>query len=115
MSFYRYAVFGTLSFEAIHCWPEAPENVKFLRNPHRHIFKLEFRAGVSHDNRDIEFITLKREVEQFCGERFDGRDIGSMSCEMIATDILDHFPQIGGITVSEDGENGANVWRRPGP
>ena len=24
--------------EGIHCYPDAPEDVEFLKNPHRHIF-----------------------------------------------------------------------------
>ena len=112
-SIYRMGVFGSLQFEAIHCWPEAPKgDIFFLSHPHRHIFKLEFRAPVTHDNRDIEFITLKREVENFCNDKYAGKNIGATSCEMIGCAILDNFPQIGGVTVSEDGENGANVWRR---
>lgn len=115
MEKYRMSVFGTVQFEAIHCWPDAQAPVEFLRNPHRHLFKLEFRAGVEHDDRDIEFITLKQQVETFCRQQWDGRDIGTTSCEQIAVAILDNFPEIGGVTVSEDGENGANVCRRKAP
>lgn len=111
MKGYKHGVFFTLQFEAIHCWPEAPEEVSFLRVPHRHLFKLECRCPVSHTDRDIEFIMMKRHVEHYCNEVYAGKDLGRKSCEKIAEEILNMFPQISGITVSEDGENGANVWR----
>ena len=112
---YRYGVFFTVQFEAIHCWPEAPERVDFLRNPHRHLFKLECRCKVNHNDRDIEFILMKREVQLMCDMVWAGKDIGRTSCEQIGEMILNKFPEIGGVTVSEDGENGANVWRRADP
>lgn len=109
---YRYGVFGTLQFEAIHCWPEAPEQVSYLRVPHRHLFKLEFRCRVNHNDRDIEFIMMKHQIQGFCDQMYAYKYIGRTSCEQIAEAILNQYPEVGGVTVSEDGENGASVWRR---
>lgn len=101
-----------LEFEAVHCWPDCPlESVMFLRNKHRHIFKVTCKAGVSHANRDIEFIMLKHAVEQYLRATYDKKDIGSMSCEMICKDLLDVFPVLNYVCVEEDGENGAEVVR----
>ena len=112
MSDFNYTVFGSLQFEAIHCWPEAPTNVEFLRSPHRHIFHVKFVCDVTHADRDIEFITMKRQVERFCSAAYAGKDIGRTSCETIAESILVAIPQIYSVTVSEDNENGATVSRR---
>ena len=111
MSVYKMEVFGTCEFDALHCWPGAPAPMDFLRHPHRHLFKLKFCASVKHADRDIEFITLKQAVDEFCRAHWAGRDIGQASCETIGTFILDAFPEINSVTVSEDGENGATVWR----
>ena len=109
---YRMTVFGTCQFEAIHCWPNAPKDVEFLRTPHRHLFKLQFHAPVWHEDRDVEFIMLKRSVEHVCREKWAGKDIGHTSCESIAIQLLEYFPQLHHVEVSEDGENGAAVWRK---
>jgi len=45
-----------LEFEATHCWPECPiEEVAFLRSPHRHVFHVQMKRDVAHDDRDVEF------------------------------------------------------------
>ena len=110
---YEYSVFGTLQFEAGHCWPDAPEAVSFLCNTHRHVFHIRFECPVTHSDRDIEFIMEKHKLQRFCDYHYHGKDIGSTSCEMIAEDILQEFPEISSVTVSEDNENGATVRRRP--
>ena len=111
MSVYKMEVFGTLQFAAIHCWPGAVPPVEFLQNPHRHMFMVEFRCAVTHSDRDIEFISFKQKVEDFCERRWARNDIGAMSCEMLGMALLDAFPEMHRVTVSEDGENGATVWR----
>lgn len=107
----------TFEKEGIHCYPEAAtnknlEDVKFLANPHRHIFKFRVEVPVMHDNRDIEFIQLKRYCESLYTDRV--LDLNYKSCEMIAEDLalkiknkynLDFLV----VEVSEDGENGATI------
>ena len=110
MPFHR-SVFCTCQFAATHCWPGATAPVAFLQNEHRHIFKISARAEVSHNDRDIEFITLKEIIQKFCDEQWAGRDIGSTSCEDIAETLLNAFDEIDSVTVSEDGENGATLTR----
>ena len=112
MSGFQRTVFCTLQFEAIHCWPEAPEPVAFLRNPHRHVFHVKINCPVNHNDRDIEFIMEKRKLKRFCDFYYAGQDIGYTSCEMIAEHILREFPEVECVTVSEDNENGAFIWRR---
>lgn len=101
-------------FEAIHCWPDCPyEDVAFLRNPHRHEFHVTLKCEVSHDDRELEFIQSKRILEQILKEFFHQRDLGSLSCEMVAHKIYRFIPfreYIREIHVYEDGENGAELY-----
>lgn len=98
-------------FPAIHCWPECPfEQVKFLQHPHRHIFYVRITVRVEHNDRDVEFLVLKRHLQDFIRANFYDKDLGRMSCE----DIIDHIfgflslkVNIASIEVWEDKENGA--------
>ena len=56
-------IFVTFQKEGIHRYPDAPEGVEFLRHPHRHMFHFRVEIEVFHDDRDIEFILFKRELE----------------------------------------------------
>jgi len=105
-----------LQIEGLHCWPAAknvfPE-VGFLANPHRHIFFIELKKKVYHDDRDIEFIIFKRDVQDYLYTKYyypDKRchDFSNMSCEMIAKELLKEF-DCEFVSVFEDNENGAEV------
>jgi hypothetical protein len=104
-------IFVTFQFDGIHSWPECPiKEVSFLKNPHRHIFHGTLVKQVTHNDRDIEFIQLKREVLRFIHEHWfnDGNSLGSMSCEEMAGRLLDQFKAVM-VIISEDGENGAVI------
>jgi uncharacterized protein YqgQ len=105
-------IFVTFQREGIHCWPGAKDlpGVEFLANPHRHLFKFRVEVQVFHDDREIEFILFKRELEKLYGDGI--LELDYKSCEMIADElakyIKDHYPgRFMKIEVSEDGENGA--------
>lgn len=106
----RKSIWVTFQREGIHKYPDAPEGVEFLRHPHRHIFHFKVEIEVFHDDRDIEFILFKRELEGLFNEGVLQLDY--KSCEMISDDlaayIQEKYPnrQLT-ITVSEDNENGA--------
>ena len=101
-------VFCTLEFESTHRWASCPiEEVSFLRFPHRHLFKVKCSKEVTHSDRDIEFIQLKRNVERFVKETYCP-DAGLNSCEHMAHFILEKF-ELTSCEISEDGENGAVV------
>lgn len=103
----RYIVIKT-EFEAIHCWPDCPfDDVDFLRYPHRHVFHVTVKWKVQHDDRDKEFIMMKRQVEQYL--KILGNNIGSLSCEQLADKIHWVFPDSTFVSVFEDNENGAEV------
>lgn len=109
-------IFVTFQKEGIHCYPDAPAGVEFLKHPHRHMFHFRVDIEVFHNDRDIEFILFKRELEaRYRVESVgwsDLLDIHHKSCEMLADDLAEYIEtKYPGrnlkIEVSEDGENGA--------
>lgn len=106
------SIFVTFQKEGIHRYPDAPEGVEFLRSPHRHIFHFRVTVEVFHNDRDIEFILFKRELESLYSEKT--LQVDFKSCEMLAEDLIDYISQkYPGrkvwAEVSEDGENGATL------
>ena len=100
----------TFEFEGFHLWPDAKNHSEnYLQFRHRHMFKCEARKEVSHNDRDIEFIQLKRMMVNYIKMSF-GVEFKSMSCEAIAEHLLVHF-NLDYVEVTEDGENGAIVCR----
>lgn len=117
-------IWVTFQREGIHCYPAAGSdpklrNVAFLASPHRHMFHFKVYLEVFHDDRDVEFILLKRELEGLYGSGTLKLDY--MSCEMIADELLTYLKnQYPGrdatIVVSEDDENGCElVYERMKP
>lgn len=108
---YKIRVFCTLQFTATHRCPEevCPKTAMYLTTSHRHVFHVRCEALVKHDNRDIEFITLKERVQKYISEGWHLQNLGIMSCEKMAVTLLDIFPELVKVEVSEDGENGAVV------
>lgn len=105
-------IFVTYQREGIHCYPDAPDGVEFLRNPHRHMFHFRVEIEVFTDDRDIEFILFKRELEALYASTDGTLELDNRSCEMLANDIAEYVQDAYpgrdlSITVSEDGENGA--------
>lgn len=94
-----------LQVEGLHQWKDCPiEDVSFLRDRHRHIFHIEVRKKVYHNDRDIEIIMLKREITAYLGKQ--PIEFGNQSCESIAEDLFHKF-QCTYVSVLEDNENGA--------
>ncbi len=42
-------IWVTFQREGIHQYPDAPEEVAFLRHPHRHVFHLKVWIGLASD------------------------------------------------------------------
>ena len=106
----RKRIFVTWQKEGIHQYPNAPAGVEFLAYPHRHMFHFKVEIDVFHDDREIEFILLKRELEGLYDE--GTLELDHKSCEMMSDDLSEYiykkYPnRTFTITVSEDGENGA--------
>lgn len=102
------------SFEARHAWLGCPfPEVAFLQFPHRHLFYVEVKVSVSHSNREVEFFILKGHLDSYL-DTLKGKDLGSLSCEMIAEAIGEFLVKGTGyivvsVKVFEDNENGAEV------
>ena len=103
-----------LQVEGVHRWAKCPhEDVKFLRDFHRHIFHVECEKQVFHDDRDVEFIRFKREVAKYLTDKYDDGEclkFNDMSCEMIAKELVSKYDLIK-CSVFEDNENGATVYQ----
>lgn len=106
----------TLQFEGIHCWPQAPDEVLFLKNMHRHMFHVKVEIQQNHHDRDVEYIIAKRKLSQCCEllqEQFR-KDSEAMSCEGVAetlkgmTETMYPNRKVR-VSVSEDGENGCLI------
>ena len=79
----------------------------FLRDFHRHVFKVELVVPVRHGDREVEFFTLQKQLDGFLARNYAGRKFLE-SCEQIAENIGVNF-QAHEVTVSEDGENDG-IW-----
>jgi hypothetical protein len=116
MSRPRKTIWITLQFEGIHKYPAALENpalkdVDFLGYPHRHQFHVKAELEVFHDDRDLEFILVKRDLQKSILSGI--LQLDHKSCEMISDDIANYlkakYPKRWiCIDVSEDGENGCH-------
>lgn len=103
-------IWVTFQKKGFHRYPDAPEDVKYLRDVHRHIFKFKVGVEVTHDNRDIEFHQFLNWLEGLFAETV--LNVDYKSCEMIANDIYEQIVLQYGelrcfISVAEDGECGA--------
>ena len=74
-------------------------------------FFIRLEKRVTHDDRDVEIILFKRQVQQYLEQKY-GRtgELGSKSCEMIAEELLKYF-DCETAEVLEDKENGAKVYK----
>lgn len=116
-------IFVTTSFEGVHCYPSAPEGVEFLRTPHRHMFGVRLEAEVYHDDRELEFILMKRKINSWLEARQTNGvwQMGAMSCEQVAIALITFLKgelekgneRYFKVTIDEDGENGAVVEVTP--
>ena len=106
-------VIVNLTFEALHCWLDCKLKEEFyLKYPHRHVFYITCKKEVTHANRDIEFIGLKKRIKNYLIDLFEddngNYDLGEHSCEKLAVRILNDFA-LNYCSVLEDNENGAEV------
>jgi len=90
----------TTQKEGYHFWESAPEEVGFLRYPHRHIFGFRVYIQVEHNDREIEFFMFKNNVDKLINniwetynlDKYDKAD--RVSCEMISDNLNDLVNQL---------------------
>lgn len=114
------SIWVTFQKEGVHKYPAAASDpklaaVSFLANEHRHMFHFRVDLEVFHDDREVEFILLKRELEGLYNT--GTLQLNNMSCEMIARELLAYINQYYPnrdcvISVSEDNENGCTLQYR---
>lgn len=99
-------------FEGTHLWKDAPAEVSFLRFPHRHEFHVKAMIEVHHDDRELEFIMVKRDLIKHVESTPYPIEY---SCEQMAEELLEYICATYGsgrrisVRVTEDGENGSVV------
>ena len=106
------SIIVTTQFVAIHRWKEAPEEVSYLRNPHRHIFHVEVELPVGHDDRELEYFMVIEVLNNMINN-LTTLWISTKSCEHIAKKLCGlmtvHYKRNCIIKVMEDNENGSRV------
>ena len=94
----------------LHYYGSAPQDVDYLRNEHRHLFKFEVSIQVFHEDRDIEFHQFLNWLESMYSD--STLQLNHKSCEMISDELADmigqkHRGRNVTIRVWEDGECGS--------
>lgn len=78
-------------FQGIHCWPDCPfDEVKYLRNSHRHKIIITVKIETNKD-RQIEFFMLKEKVDNIIDDLFGPertKDLKNSSMEHISYEII---------------------------
>jgi 6-pyruvoyl-tetrahydropterin synthase len=97
-------------FVGFHQWEDAPPAYKFLRDLHRHVFKVETTISTTHNDRELEFFDVQDRIQFHIGNTKMEGHTNTWSCEDYAEYILDYlkvdFPgRKISVEVSEDGEN----------
>ena len=104
-------IYVTFQKEFIHQYKDAPEEVAYLRYPHRHIAHIQVKVEVFDNDREIEFIVFKHWLE----EHITINKLTNRSCETIAELIIDQIQSLYKdrdieVIVSEDNENGCQLY-----
>lgn len=115
-------------FEGLHLWADAPEEVGYLRSQHRHIFNVEARISVTHNDRELEFIMVKHRINKMISDYVEAKlaecggdqsKVNLGSCEMMCEHLIEKLFELYGdryyeVSVYEDGENGGKVIKEEG-
>lgn len=114
MSSFKTTISVRSSFVGFHSWPDAPDEVAFLRNVHRHVFHVLATFNVSHGDRQLEFFIMQRKLNTLLKD-FEDQTF-NYSCEHIASALLQAFLNndynVVEVTVSEDNENHATIRKQ---
>ena len=101
-------IYVRFTFEALHRYADAPDEVKFLSNPHRHLFYCEVGFDVHDLDREREFFIERRKLIAQVQSLMENPNHSEWSCEQWALNIMQGSDAIY-VSVSEDNENGARV------
>lgn len=98
--------------DGFHRYLNAPEEVNFLSNNHRHTFKIKAGYSVTDLDREKEIFMERDFIREYLNEYFGSPcQFDEMSCEMIAKEILEYSVEDGMIwcEVWEENTGGARV------
>ena len=122
MSHAERKIWVTFRKEGIHCYPAAATDpalatgdeydVSFLASKHRHMFHFKVSISVTHNDRDLEFIRVKRWLENLYKDSIlalDYRSVEMMADELYQEIAVKYPYRHVVIEVSEDGENGCCI------
>lgn len=103
----------TTVFEDLHCYPDAPDVVGYLKHPHRHLFHVTVWLQQLHEDREVEFVQLKHRIDDIVETEVKSMD-SRKSCEMMADALFQSLVSVYPgrecrIEILEDGECGAVV------
>lgn len=113
-------VYCTFQKEGYHCFPEANVDQTYVTNDeydvshlayrHMHYFNFKVWIEVTHDNRQIEFIQLRRWLENLYST--GALELNNQSCEMMSDALFkklnERYPNKEiRIDISEEGINGS--------
>lgn len=107
-------IYVTLQKEFIHQYKDAPDEVYYLRYPHRHLAHIKIKIEVYGDDRELEFIMVKHAVDNY----LKLNTLTNNSCEQVANMLLYFIQSKYGknrdieIQISEDNENGCELIYR---
>ena len=97
-------------FSAVHDWPDCNiPAVEFLKNAHRHLFYVVMKFKVSTNERELEFLTVKAEVDRWIYTNYKDMYLFGKSCETLAQELMEEFGA-SFVSVFEDNENGAEIY-----
>lgn len=99
-------------FIGFHQWVNAPDEVKFLRDLHRHKFYVEVSLEVKENDREKEFFIEQEKLFTYVNNLKNHLNSNpGMSCEHMAEFILTFYiNESGSVQVSEDGESSAKIY-----
>ena len=94
-----------------HNYPAAPDEVSYLRHPHRHLFKFVVKLEVFSDDREVEFHMFLNWLEASVGST--ALTLDAKACERIADELAELIStRFTGrklyVEVWEDGECGSS-------
>lgn len=113
----RTEIVARFQVPGVHRWKDCSiDEVSYLKHEHRHLFHFEARMHVGHPDREEEFICLGADLKNqvlkhWYRPHLNLCDFGLMSCETIGQWLLSSFPKLTQVSVFEDGENGAVIYR----
>lgn len=104
-----------------HRWKDAIDEVQFLANDHAHDFKVEVSCDVRHEDRELEFYLIRKDLDVIVDRLFDKIDsiyrFGDLGCEQIGSSVLEQLVKAYGsrswsVGVWENEQQGATTYEK---